>query len=93
MSWGLAIAIVEASVDLRAFLPFVAFADRGCRGRELPDDTRVIDVDDLTEQIDASRVGVEGAGHDVQFAGAPFNDVLLALWRRDVYTKEGKCLE
>ena len=37
--------------------------------------------DDLAEQIGASRMVVAGAGHEVQFTGAPLNDALLALWR------------
>jgi hypothetical protein len=37
--------------------------------------------DDLAEQIGASRAVVEGAGHEIQFTGAPLNDALLALWR------------
>ena len=37
--------------------------------------------DDLAERIGASRAVVEGAGHEIQFAGRPINDVLLALWR------------
>jgi pimeloyl-ACP methyl ester carboxylesterase len=38
--------------------------------------------DDLAEQIGASRAVVEGAGHEIQFAGPPLNEALLALWRR-----------
>jgi pimeloyl-ACP methyl ester carboxylesterase len=37
--------------------------------------------DDLAERIGASRTVVAGAGHEVQFAGAPINDTLLAHWR------------
>jgi len=37
--------------------------------------------DDLAERIGASRLVVEGAGHEVQFTGAPLNDALLRLWR------------
>jgi len=37
--------------------------------------------DDVAKQIGASRMVVEGAGHEVQFAGRPLNDALLALWR------------
>jgi pimeloyl-ACP methyl ester carboxylesterase len=37
--------------------------------------------DDLAERIGASRVVVEGAGHEIQFSGRPINDALLALWR------------
>ena len=37
--------------------------------------------DDVAKQIGASRMMVEGAGHEVQFTGRPLNDALLALWR------------
>lgn len=37
--------------------------------------------DDLAERIGASRMVVEGAGHEIQFAGAPLNEALLRLWR------------
>ena len=37
--------------------------------------------DDLAERIGATRTVVEGAGHEVQFTGAPLNDVMLRLWR------------
>lgn len=37
--------------------------------------------DDLAERIGASRAVVEGAGHEIQFTGAPLNEILLALWR------------
>jgi pimeloyl-ACP methyl ester carboxylesterase len=37
--------------------------------------------DDLAERIGASRTVVAGAGHEVQFAGEPLNEALLALWR------------
>ncbi len=37
--------------------------------------------DDLAEQIGASRALVQGAGHEVQFAGPPLNEMLLTLWR------------
>jgi len=37
--------------------------------------------DDLAERIGAARAVVEGAGHEIQFAGAPINDTLLAHWR------------
>lgn len=37
--------------------------------------------DDLAERIGAARAVVEGAGHEVQFAGPPLNDVMLRLWR------------
>jgi hypothetical protein len=36
--------------------------------------------DDLAERIGASRAVVTGAGHEIQFAGRPLNDMLLALW-------------
>jgi pimeloyl-ACP methyl ester carboxylesterase len=38
--------------------------------------------DDLAERIGASRAVVEGAGHEIQFTGAPINEALLRLWRR-----------
>jgi pimeloyl-ACP methyl ester carboxylesterase len=38
--------------------------------------------DDLAERIRADRTVVRGAGHEIQFAGRPLNDVLLTLWRR-----------
>ena len=37
--------------------------------------------DDLAKRIGASRAVVTGAGHEIQLAGAPINDVLLSLWR------------
>jgi pimeloyl-ACP methyl ester carboxylesterase len=37
--------------------------------------------DDLAQRIGAGRAAVEGAGHEVQFAGQPMNDLLLATWR------------
>lgn len=37
--------------------------------------------DDLAERIGASRLVVEGAGHEIQFAGRPLNEALLAFWR------------
>ena len=37
--------------------------------------------DDLAERIEASRMTIAGAGHEVQFAGPPLNEALLALWR------------
>jgi pimeloyl-ACP methyl ester carboxylesterase len=37
--------------------------------------------DDLAERIAASRMVIKGAGHEIQFAGRPLNDALLALWR------------
>ena len=36
--------------------------------------------DDLAESIGASRMVVEGAGHEIQFTGRLLNDALLALW-------------
>ena len=36
--------------------------------------------DDLAERIGASRAVVEGAGHEVQFAGPPLNNLLHAFW-------------
>jgi hypothetical protein len=37
--------------------------------------------DHLAERIGASRTVVEGAPHEIQFAGTPINDTLLAHWR------------
>ena len=37
--------------------------------------------DDLAERIGASRSVVAGTGHEIQFAGTPINDLLLAHWR------------
>jgi len=37
--------------------------------------------DELAELIGASRIAIEGAGHEVQFTGAPLNEALLVLWR------------
>ncbi len=37
--------------------------------------------DDLAERIGASLAVVGGAGHEIQFAGQPLNEALLALWR------------
>jgi pimeloyl-ACP methyl ester carboxylesterase len=37
--------------------------------------------DDLAERIGAPRTVVAGAGHEIQFAGTPINDTLLAHWR------------
>ena len=37
--------------------------------------------DDLAQRIGASRAVVAGAGHEIQFAGTPINDTLLAHWR------------
>ena len=36
--------------------------------------------DELAEKIDAARAVIEGAGHEIQFTGAPINDALLNLW-------------
>ena len=43
--------------------------------------------DDLAERIGASRAVVEGAGHEIQFAGTPINDTLLAHWRTIRYLR------
>ena len=37
--------------------------------------------DDLADRIGASRAVIAGAGHEIQFAGAPINEMLLRLWR------------
>jgi pimeloyl-ACP methyl ester carboxylesterase len=37
--------------------------------------------DELAERIGASRVAIEGAGHEIQFTGAPLNEALRTLWR------------
>ena len=37
--------------------------------------------DDLADRIGGTRMVIEGAGHEVQFAGPPVNEALLALWR------------
>jgi len=37
--------------------------------------------DDLAERIGASRIEVAGAGHEIQFTGAPLNEAIIALWR------------
>ncbi len=37
--------------------------------------------DDLANRIATARAVVEGAGHEIQFAGEPINEALLALWR------------
>jgi hypothetical protein len=37
--------------------------------------------DDMAGRIGASRAVVAGAGHEIQFTGAPLNEALLALWR------------
>ncbi|HKS61688.1 MAG TPA: alpha/beta fold hydrolase [Xanthobacteraceae bacterium] len=36
---------------------------------------------ELADRIGASRMAIEGAGHEIQFTGAPLNDALLTLWR------------
>ena len=38
--------------------------------------------DELARHIGASHAVVEGAGHEIQFTGAPINEAMLALWRR-----------
>lgn len=38
--------------------------------------------DALAEQINADRVEVAGAAHEIQFAGPPINEALLDLWRK-----------
>lgn len=38
--------------------------------------------DALADRIDAERVEVAGAGHEVQFTGPPLNRALLDLWHR-----------
>lgn len=38
--------------------------------------------DALAAEINASRVEVAGAGHEIQFTGPPLNEVLLELWRQ-----------
>jgi pimeloyl-ACP methyl ester carboxylesterase len=37
--------------------------------------------DDLAERIGASRMVIEGAGHEIQFTGEPLNEALLTVWR------------
>lgn len=37
--------------------------------------------DDLAEGAGASRMVIEGAGHEIQFTGRPLNEALIALWR------------
>ena len=37
--------------------------------------------DELAEQIGASRMVIEGAGHEIQFTGGPLNEALRTLWR------------
>ena len=36
--------------------------------------------DDVANRIGGSRLVAEGAGHEIQFAGRPLNEALLALW-------------
>ena len=36
--------------------------------------------DDLASRIGASRAVIAGAGHEIQFTGAPLNDALRTLW-------------
>lgn len=36
--------------------------------------------DELAHRIGAARAVIEGAGHEIQFTGAPINDALLGLW-------------
>ena len=36
--------------------------------------------DDVAERIGATRAEVSGAGHEIQFTGAPINEALLSLW-------------
>jgi pimeloyl-ACP methyl ester carboxylesterase len=37
--------------------------------------------DELAERIGASRMAIEGAGHEIQFTGEPLNEALRTLWR------------
>ncbi len=37
--------------------------------------------DELAEGIGASRMAIEGAGHEIQFTGGPLNEALRTLWR------------
>ena len=37
--------------------------------------------DDVAEAIGGSRMVIEGAGHEIQFAGPPLNEALERLWR------------
>jgi pimeloyl-ACP methyl ester carboxylesterase len=39
--------------------------------------------DDLAARIGGARWVVAGAGHEIQFTGAPLNEALLSLWRGD----------
>lgn len=36
--------------------------------------------DDLAQRIGASRMVIEGAGHEIQFTGEPLNHALMTLW-------------
>ena len=36
--------------------------------------------DELAGHIGASRSVVEGAGHEIQFTGAPLNELLIGIW-------------
>ena len=36
---------------------------------------------EVAGRIGASRAVIEGAGHEIQFTGAPINEALLAIWR------------
>jgi pimeloyl-ACP methyl ester carboxylesterase len=38
--------------------------------------------DDVAERIGGFRMVIAGAGHELQFAGAPLNDALLDLWQQ-----------
>ena len=37
--------------------------------------------DEVAERIGASRMVIEGAGHEIQFTGGPLNKALRTLWR------------
>ncbi len=37
--------------------------------------------DEVAERIGASRMVIEGAGHEIQFTGGPLNEALRTLWR------------
>lgn len=37
--------------------------------------------DQLADRIDGARASIQGAGHEIQFTGAPLNDMLADLWR------------
>ena len=36
--------------------------------------------DDLAQRVGASRMVIEGAGHEIQFTGEPLNHALMTLW-------------